>query len=182
MTARMPRKPRPPLKPSTLDELAIRYVGRFATTRAKLVSYLARKVRERGWDEEKGPDFQAVADRMARLGYVDDAAYALSKSRALTGRGYGERRVRQTLSAAGVDEEDAAPAHDLAQSESVNAALKFARRRRIGPFGSAPLEGRDRERALAAMIRAGHPFGLAQAIVRMAPGSEFDVEALAEIR
>ena len=39
------RKPRPPLNSEKLNELALAYVGRFATTRAKLRSYLKRKVR-----------------------------------------------------------------------------------------------------------------------------------------
>ena len=40
------RKPRPPLDGEKLKELALAYVGRFATTRSKLATYLARKVRE----------------------------------------------------------------------------------------------------------------------------------------
>ena len=67
----------------------MRYVGRYSTTRAKLSAYLARKVRERGWDGTREPDLVRIADRFAEQGYVDDAAYALAKSEALTGRGYG---------------------------------------------------------------------------------------------
>ena len=36
------RRPPPPLTESALQDMAIRYVGRFATTRAKLRSYLTR--------------------------------------------------------------------------------------------------------------------------------------------
>ena len=43
--------------------------------------------------EEREPDLDVLADRFAEHGYVDDAAYALAKSRSLTGRGYGKRRV-----------------------------------------------------------------------------------------
>src|SRR3989337_2369116 len=100
------RRPRPPLSAAKLDELALAYVGRFATTRAKLRSYLERKVRERGWDGERPPHFDAVAERLAALGYIDDAAFALSKSRGLTGRGYGARRVEQALRGAGVEDAD----------------------------------------------------------------------------
>lgn len=176
------RKPRPPLNSDSLDELALTYVGRFATTRAKLAHYLARKIRERGWDGTAEPGVEAIAARMATLGYVDDAAYALSKSRALTGRGYGPRRVRQSLRAAGIEEQDSLPASELAQAERVEAALHFARRRRIGPFAGRRLERDEREKALAAMLRAGHDFSLSRAIVMLDPGSEVDVEALAESR
>ena len=180
MADRRPRKPRPPLDAAKLDELALHYVGRFATSRAKLVTYLRRKVRERGWSSDVEPDLDALARRLVELGYVDDRAFAVSKSRSLTSRGYGERRVGQALQQAGISEDDGTEARGLAQAEAVESALRFARRRSIGPFAKAIPDNRDRERALAAMIRAGHRFALSRAIVELQPGSDADVEALAE--
>jgi regulatory protein len=170
-----------PLDGKSLHQLALRYVGRFATTRAKLRAYLARKVRERGWAGAGAPDLEALAERFAALGYVDDAGYALAKSRALTGRGFGRRRVVQALHVAGIREEDGAAARDYADAEAVSAALRFAERRRIGPFAAAPVtDPRQRQKALAAMTRAGHGFGLARAIVGLRPGVPIDHEELAE--
>lgn len=174
------RKERPPLNRATLDELALIYVGRFATTRSKLVAYLARKLRERGWSGDEDPGIEAVAQHLSRLGYVDDAAYAVSKSRALTGRGYGSRRVKQALRAAGVAEEDSLPAREQADSQAVEAALRFARRRRLGPFGQLQRDSDGRERALGAMIRAGHSFALSRAILSLQTEEEVDIESLAE--
>ena len=133
MSTSNPRKPRPALDTARLEELALSYVGRFATSRAKLITYLKRKLHERGWDAEGDPPLDALADRLVRLGYIDDRAYALSKARSLTGRGYGGRRVRQALSLAGIAEEEAGDARDLAEAEAVESALRFARRRSIGP-------------------------------------------------
>ena len=90
-------KPLPPLDEARLKELGLRYVGRFATTRAKLRSYLDRKLRERGWDGAREPDVAAIAERFASQGYVDDSSYALSKARSLIGRGDGKRRVTQAV-------------------------------------------------------------------------------------
>jgi regulatory protein len=180
MRQRKGRKPRPPVTGEGLNELALAYVGRFATTRSKLTLYLSRKLRERGWGGERPPDVEAVVERLAGLGYVDDAAYALSKSRSLTGRGYGVRRVSQSLRAAGIEEEDARPARELAETEAVEAALRFARRKRFGPFGTGSSDREKREKALAAMVRAGHPFDLSKEILSLEPGSEVDIESLAE--
>jgi regulatory protein len=178
--ARGRRAPRP-LNESSLNELALRYVGRFATTRAKLRSYLARKVRERGWEGAREPDFQRIAERFADQGYVDDAAFALAKSQSLTGRGYGKQRVMQTLRAAGVDEDEGLAARNHAEQEAVSAALKFARRRRVGPYGAAELrDPKERQKALGAMVRAGHGFGLARAILELPPGTEINIEQLSE--
>ena len=173
------RRPVPPLDEAKLNELALRYVGRFATTRAKLSSYLARKVRERGWEGAREPDVGALAERFADQGYVDDSSYALAKSQSLTARGYGRRRVAQALTAAGIGEDNSAAAREHAEREEVAAALRFARRRRVGPFAeSAPRDSREKEKALAAMIRAGHGFELSRAILALAPGTEVDADQL----
>lgn len=174
------RRGRPPLDRSTLDELALAYVGRFATTRARLGQFLTRKIRERGWAGGVDADIAALVERLAAAGYVDDAAYGLSKARALTDRGYGGRRVRQTLAAAGVGEEDRVPATALAHDGAVEAALKFARRRHLGPFAATAPDRAGREKAIAAMLRAGHGFAIARMIVDLGPGAEVDRDTLAE--
>ncbi len=180
MAPRTGRKARPPLDAAKLDELALAYVGRFATTKARLSSYLSRKLRERGWAGDRSADVEGIVERLAGLGYVDDAAYALSKSRALSSRGYGLRRVNDSLRSAGIDDEDAVPAREFAETEAVAAALRFAQRRRFGPYGDRRRDGPERERALAAMIRAGHSFALAKAILSLEPGSTVDMDLLAQ--
>ena len=180
MRNRGPRKPRPPLGKEKLEEMALSYVARFATTRAKLATYLKRKVAERGWAGDGEPPVAEMVEKAARAGFVDDAAYALSKARSLAGRGYGPRRLGQALHAAGVDEADGEAARGHAASEAAQAALRFARRRRIGPFAAEQASPEAREKALAAMIRAGHGFALAKSIVALPPGSKIDPEAFDE--
>ena len=70
-SARTPRRAPPPLDAAALERLALRYVERFATSRGKLADYLARKVRERGWDGVP-VDPREVAQRMADGGAVLD--------------------------------------------------------------------------------------------------------------
>jgi regulatory protein len=179
---RRPRRPRPPLDADTLNELALAYVARFATSRAKLAAYLARKLRERGWAGPGEPPVEALVAKAAALSFVDDAAFALSKARSLTARGYGERRVGQALHAAGIAGEDGDAARGHARDDAVEAALRFARRRRIGPYAAEAAEPAAREKALAAMIRAGHGFRLAQAILGLGPGATVDRQALEDER
>lgn len=176
---RSPRRPRP-LDSKRLAELALRYVGRYATTRAKLRAYLARKIRERGWSDTAEPDLDRLAARFCELGYVDDLAYALAKSQALSSRGYGKRRLEEKLRIAGIDEADGAEARDDADARAVDSALRFAERRRIGPYGPSDGDPKQREKAIAAMVRAGHPFSLARAIVALGPGAAVDVDELRE--
>ncbi len=176
------RRPPAALDAAKLGELAVHYVGRFATSRSKLVDYLRRKLRERGWAGEQEPDLVAIADRLAGLGYVDDAAFAVSKARGLSSRGFGARRVGQALHAAGISEEDGRGARDLAATERVEAAVRMARRRRVGPFSTGKADPGQRDKALAAMLRAGHGFALSRALVDLSPGDEIDYEALEDAR
>lgn len=161
-----------------MQELALRYVGKYATTRAKLRVYLARKIRERGWDGEREADLDKLVNRFAELGYIDDAGYALGQSRSLSARGYGKQRLTQKLRVAGVDEEDSADANAHADAEAVNAALRFAQRRRIGPFAAIAADRPQREKWIGSMVRAGHNFALARAIAGQEFGQDIDLEQL----
>lgn len=178
MAMQQGRKARPPLTAEKLEEMALNYVGRFATSRAKLRSFLERKLRERGWAGDVEAPVDALADKLVRLGYVDDRAFALSKARSLTSRGYGTRRVQQALVSAGIDESEGLEARDFAEAEAVSAALRFAKRRGIGPFATRLPNPHERERAIAAMVRAGHRFPIVRAIIDLSPGESPDLEAI----
>ncbi|GAA0728105.1 regulatory protein RecX [Sphingomonas japonica] len=167
-----PRTPPPPLDRERLDRLALRYVERYATTRGRLVQYLTRKLRERGWEGDTGPDLQALADRFAQLGYIDDRLYGEAKATAMARRGLGKRRIADTLRHAGLDVEDRdALAPDIAQREE-ESAMTFARRKRIGPFAMTAPDRAQAQKQIAAMLRAGHSFDTARRIVAMVPGQD----------
>lgn len=171
------RRPPAPLDEAALERLALHYVERFSTTRARLADYLRRKIRERGWD---GPAVEpaTIAARLAELGYVDDRAFGEARARAMARRGLGRRRVDGALRHAGVDESDAEALAPAIAEQATDAALTFARRKRIGPFADALADRPLREKQLGAMVRAGHDFALARRIIAMAPGD--DVAILAE--
>jgi regulatory protein len=158
-----PSQPRP-LDAARLEELALTYVARFATSAAKLERYLRRKLRERGWEGEREADLPALVGRYVELGYVDDEAYARAKSGSLLRRGYGTRRVGEALREAGIDE---AIREIVRPGEGVErrAALAMARKRGFGPFGGETLDRERRQKQIAAMLRAGHPLDSAREMV-----------------
>ncbi len=160
-----PRKRRPrPLNRAKLEELALAYVARFATSAAKLEGYLTRKLRERGWDDDGEPEPQALVRRYVELGYVDDAGYAQTKASGLLRRGYGPRRVEQALHADGIGGE----IRDNLQASEADqraAALAMLRRRRFGPYSREGLDQARREKQIAAMLRAGHSLDIARELL-----------------
>ena len=169
---------RAPLDETSLRDLALSYAARFATTGAKLEAYLARKIRERGVAEDEDGRVRelgvtALVTRLIELGYVDDDAYARMKSRDLSARGYGARRIEQALWAAGVDEQ-AREDHAPGEAARRRAAMLMARKRRFGPYARSETEEGElsargepappetdpakREKQIAAMLRAGHDY------------------------
>jgi regulatory protein len=162
--AREPRKPPPPLDAETLTAIAVRYVERFQTSRARLLRLLQQKLRQRGWQEGlQPPDLAAIADRLVELGYVNDTTFAEARTRGLTRRGMGAGRVRTSLAAYGIDKDISSAA--LSGHDPLAAALDFARRKRLGPFGPPITDPKARNRQMGAMARAGHPQSLARAIL-----------------
>lgn len=164
------RRKHPPLDRTSAKDLALSYLARFSTSSAKLEAYLQRKIRERGVVEGGEPiDITAIVARMVELGYIDDEAYARARTSSLLRKGYGARRVEQTLRVDGIDEE-LREAVRPDEDEARKSALAFARKRGFGPFGAGhkpgeTLDRHTREKQIASMLRAGHNFTSAQKLV-----------------
>jgi regulatory protein len=168
----IPREPRP-IDAAQLQDMALGYAARYATTAAKLRRYLQRKLGERIWTPVDPPDIDGLVTRLTNLGYVNDRAYATSKQRDLTARGFGAGRVRGALAAAGVGRDDVAAVlapEDGTIADPYAPAIAFARRRRFGPFArdGAASDPAQRNRELAAMARAGHDFAIAKRVLNAA--------------
>ncbi|CCW16077.1 hypothetical protein EBBID32_4080 [Sphingobium indicum BiD32] len=170
------KRPRAPLDEDSLREAALRYVSRFATSRGKLLAYLQRKIKERGWGGEQPADLPALVERLAALNYVDDSQYAVMKSAALGRRGYGARRISESLRAAGIAPADRADADAQVDAETWLAAERYARRKRVGPYAAAAPDPKQRDKAIAAFLRAGHSYAIARRWVDAAPGEVPEAE------
>lgn len=166
---------RQPLKatPEGLERSALYYLERYDSSSGHLRRLLGRKIllsaRVHGTDPEAG---RAAVERLiARLtgaGVLDDTRYARGRVRALIARGTSDAMIRARLRAKSVPAEliDAAlaeaagahPDHELA------AALRYAQRRRLGPFRlEARAERRDRD--LAALGRQGFSYEIARRVI-----------------
>lgn len=153
-----------PLDPARLEELALAYVARFATSAGKLAQYLKRKLRERGWDAATAPDVTALIERFVSAGYVDDAGFARGRASGLRRRGFGDRRIDQTLRGAGIGDDDRAAARG-SEAQGRHAALVLARKRKFGPFGIDSPDPAKRQKQFAAMLRAGHPLDSVRVLI-----------------
>lgn len=182
--SRPPRErppPRPPnLGPAATRAAALRHLERFSCSAADLTRVLERRIlraRDRGAtldavDEETARrTIATVVGEMGRLGYVDDRRFAETKALSLSRQGKGRRAIADRLRRAGIDGDGIQAALTALAAESEGdpdrrAAIKLARRRRLGPFRATPEDRADRrQRDMAALARAGFDLDLCRTIV-----------------
>ncbi|MBF0247257.1 MAG: RecX family transcriptional regulator [Alphaproteobacteria bacterium] len=179
-TSRKPAKPGPRtprrITPERMANIALHYLERYASSAENLRRVLERRVYKASLHH---PDMDAAAargwieDLIARYrsaGLLDDAAYAENRARSLMARGLAARSIRMKLLEKGVGSDDidaalAALTEETADPE-LHAAVKLARRRRLGPYTpDADKRAERRDRDLAALARAGFSYDMARRVV-----------------
>ncbi|MCC8123750.1 MAG: recombination regulator RecX [Oscillospiraceae bacterium] len=94
---------------------------------------------------------ERAADRLEELGYLDDAAYAVTVVRHYAGKGYGERKLRDELFRRGIDRvhwDDA-----LQQAGGTEDAIDTFLRKKLA---GRPCDRREWKRAADALARRGY--------------------------
>ncbi len=160
--------------PETLERAARAHLERYAASaehlRRLLLARVARSARVHGTDPEAGAAaVDAIVARHLEAGVLDDAAYAAGQVRRLHRTGASARAIRWKLSAKGVDPGLIAEALQALEAEAADpeleAALNYARRRRLGPFRPAPDRGARRDKDLAALDRRGFDLEVARRVI-----------------
>jgi regulatory protein len=184
MTAK--RKRRGPRKATSahLENAALHYLGRFASSAENLRRVLMRKVRRsahfHGTDVDEGrATIERLVAKLVRAGLVDDEAYAAARAESLHRRGGAPKLIAARLREKGVAAAAIGRAlktlGDGPGEVELAAAVNLARRRRLGPYrahGRAKARGaekrrvaREREKALAALARAGFSYEVARRVI-----------------
>ena len=170
------RKSRRPRKatPKFIENAALAYLGRFATSGENLRRVLMRKVersaRAHGSDRaERAAIVDALIGRFTRSGLLDDLTYAEGRVLSMHRRGASARAIRLKLRQKGVAdelvEEAVAGLSRVTPEPELAAALRLAERRRLGPYRAAAARPEAREKDLAALARAGFSYDTARRII-----------------
>ena len=166
------RKPRK-ASPKSLENAALYYLKRFSSSEENLRRVMMRRVersaRAHGTDREEGTAWvDELVAKLARAGLVDDRRYAEGRVHALHARGTSIRIITAKLREKGVPaeiiEESIRALRDEQPDAELEAAIRFARRRRIGPFRIKPPAEGGRKKDLAALARAGFDYGTAMKV------------------
>ncbi|NRG18807.1 regulatory protein RecX [Rhizobiales bacterium] len=164
------RPPKPPTE-ERLKRSAIAYLQRYSSSEDNLRQVLQRKVMRAAMALELNPDdFQdMIRDTVGfcvRNGLVDDRAYAETKIAGLRRRGRSTSRIKATLVAKGVSKDLIDETLDDDPKSEIAAAMRFAKRRRFGPWRTTlAVDHKLMEKETAALCRAGFSYALARKIV-----------------
>lgn len=167
---RIPRK----VTPTSLENAALYYLERFATSSENLRQVLSRRVDRaaKHHDTDIEACRQLIDDLIRRYqdsGLLDDSVYARAQAASLNRRGKSLRAIRMKLIQKGVpgdiiDDTLEALAIELGEPD-LAAAIAYARKRRLGPYRTNAKAGDNRDKELAALARNGFSYSMARRIV-----------------
>ena len=170
--------PRQPAYTRTMNK-AVNYLGRYASSRHKLRQILQRFASTKLADydaEDVATAIQQTIDRCSQLGYLDDRQFAVAVARSQRRHGRSESLIRQRLRQHALCDDIISGALAEADKNSANgdlqAAIRFAQRRRLGPFAQRHGSHHQRldapkwkQRDLGAMARAGFSIAISKQII-----------------
>ena len=151
---------------------AVHYLGRYIASQQRLREVLQRfamRKLEAHDTAEVTRAIDAVVADCLRLGYVDDAAFAMARARSKRRGGGSALAIRRSLAEHAIDQtlvdEALAAADETTRDGELGAALRLAARRRIGPYFRRDHDEDTRRRHLASLARAGFSFGTAREVM-----------------
>ena len=171
-----------------LENAALHYLERFASSSANLRRVLMRKVTRsaeiHGTDRTAGERLvDDIIARYLRAGLLDDRAYAAQQAESLQRRGTSRYGIRGRLAGKGVEAELIDTALERLAEESggdLAAACALARRRRLGPYRIAADRAAHRSKDLAALARAGFSLEVARRVLAAPDIAALDAMARGE--
>ncbi len=168
-------KPVKRVTPQYLENSALHYLERFASSTANLRGVLMRKVQRSaqayGDDPEEGAGWvDALIERYVRANLLNDDTYAQMRTESLHRRGASTRAIAQKLAAKGINRDGADKAldtlrEDVGPNVDLTAALALAKRRRLGVYRLPEARAAHRDKDMAALGRAGFGYDVARRVV-----------------
>jgi regulatory protein len=161
---------------NSLNNIALHYLERFASSAANLRRVLMRRVQRaaahHGSDPAEGAALvDALIRRFEASGLLDDQRYAAAKAATLRRRGGSRRAISGRLAQHGVAAELVAETLQALEEEQgggdLAAACAFIRRRRLGAYRTARVapEKDMAAKDMAALARAGFAFEIARRVL-----------------
>lgn len=155
-----------------LRNIALYYLKRFESSRANLRDVLRRRVNkyayfDKSFDKNEAyQQIEALLDDFEEHKYIDDARFAEIKVRDYLAAGKSPRYVLGKMREKGVDETLVLRILEREDYDPYEAALKLAKKKKIGPF-EADINKRHERRSkdLAVLLRAGFDYDVVMKVL-----------------
>ena len=170
------RKPKK-ITDSYLHNAGLFYLQRFASSRKNFIAVMDRKIRK-SCREHPEQDYNScklllekTADTFERSGLLNDTVFAEGLISSLRRRGLSRSAVLQKLQQKGIGRNDALPKlqhfdEQTADDAELQAALKFAQKKRIGPFSTKPEDDKSIKKFYSIFARGGFCYEIAQKVLK----------------
>src|SRR5690606_4688484 len=137
------KKPPRKVDSTYLERAALYYLERFSSSSENLRKVLKRKIDRRcKLRGEQGAEFYALIDpiieRYVASGLLNDTLYAQSQVATLRRRGGSKRAISAKLAAKGLKGDVLASIIEEDETDELQAARNYVRRRRLGAYRSNP--------------------------------------------
>ena len=149
-----------------LKNIALYYLKRYETSVANLRQVLQKRVNDYAYQNKEFDKHQAyawieeiIAD-FCRFNYVNDERFAELKIKDYQAMGKSVRYIKNKLKEKGVDAEIVNNLLEEQEYDELEAALKFAKKKRIGRFRPTDKQGEYKQKDMAALARAGFSYDI----------------------
>ena len=154
------------ITPQRLKNIALYYLKRYETSVANLRQVLQKRVNDYAYQNKEFDKHQAyawieeiIAD-FSRFNYVNDERFAELKIKDYQTMGKSVRYIKNKLKEKGIDEEIVNNLLEEQEYDELEAALKFAKKKRIGRFRLADKQAEYKQKDMAALARAGFSYDI----------------------
>ncbi len=175
------RKPKTPKKitPTYLHNSGLYYLERFSASKKHFITVMSRKAKRscmHHTDQNYDECIQMVhelADKFEKVGLLNDDLYTNGLVNSLRRKGKSEKAIISKMHVKGIDPEKTVNAlkaldNDLfetPQEAELYAAMKLARKKRIGPFFQGDEE--NVQKSLGVFARAGFSYDISKQVIDM---------------
>lgn len=163
--------PKVPTK-SRLRNIALYYLERFESSEDNLRTVLRRRIDKYAFfDKEYNPSqaykwADEIIEECLKQNFVNDERFAEFKISSYLNSGKSRRYIEQKLKQKGVDEKIIAEIIDNSSYSELEAALNFAKKKKIGRFCEDEAKRKvNRQKDLAALVRAGFDYDVAKELL-----------------
>jgi len=178
---KIPRK----ITESSLRNIALNYLQRYASSKENLKSVLKRRVMRSALFhkidiKEVSIWIETLVEQLAKSGVVDDQTYAEGRMWALFRHGVSPKSISQRLIQKGVNsdfvQQVIAKLYTENPNPNLSAAKKLVKRRRLGPYRQPINREEHQGKDLAAVARAGFDFQTAHKVIYAESTEELEEE------